>query len=32
MLSFIAFLVYQVGKARERGIPLFVKGDENEEY
>ena len=30
MLSFIAFLVYQVGKARERGIPLFVKGDENE--
>ena len=31
MLSFIAFLVYQVGKARERGIPLFVKGDENEE-
>ena len=32
MLSFIAFLVYQVGKARERGIPLFVKGDENEDY
>ncbi len=32
MLSFIAFLVYQVGKARERGIPLFVKGDENEEH
>lgn len=32
LLSFIAFLVYQVGKARERGIPLFVKGDENEEY
>ena len=32
MLSFIAFLVYQVGKARERGIPLFVNGDENEEY
>ncbi len=32
ILSFIAFLVYQVGKARERGIPLFVKGDENEEY
>ena len=32
MLSFRAFLVYQVGKARERGIPLFVKGDENEEY
>ena len=27
ILSFIAFLVYQIGKARERGTPLFVKGE-----
>ena len=30
ILSFIAFLVYQIGKARERGTPLFVKGESDD--
>ena len=32
ILSLLAFMVYQVGKARERGIPLFVRGDDKDEY
>lgn len=28
MLSFIAFMIYQVGKARERGLPIFIRNQE----
>ena len=28
MLSFLAFMIYQVGKARERGLPIFIRSQE----
>ena len=28
MLSFLAFMIYQVGKARERGLPIFIRNQE----
>ena len=28
MLSFLAFMIYQVGKARERGLPVFIRSQE----
>ena len=28
MLSFLAFMIYQVGKSRERGLPIFIRSQE----
>lgn len=28
MLSFLAFMIYQVGKARERSLPIFIRSQE----